>query len=192
MKVNTTGLFLACALLAGEFTLFRGGSWFHVPPPPPVPHVAPRVKIALRLRPAALAAAIHAAAARHKLPPAFIKSIVAAESNFDCGAISPKGAIGLMQLMPATAAQYGANPAIPEQNIDAGAHYLRVLLDRYRNKKNGLSRAIAAYNAGPGNVDRYNGIPALPRDAMLRHPRARLHAPVSEGIPYRSVGRPSA
>src|SRR5580765_4236701 len=71
---------------------------------------------------------IAAAAAKHNVPAAFVQSIVAAESNFNCGAISPRGAIGLMQLMPETASQYGADPKIPEQNIDAGTRYLRWLM----------------------------------------------------------------
>jgi soluble lytic murein transglycosylase-like protein len=104
-------------------------------------------------------AIIRTAAVKHKVPAAFVKSIVAAESNFDPNALSPKGAIGLMQLMPATAQEYGADPAIPEQNVDAGTQYLGWLLKRYGKHRNGLSRAIAAYNAGPGAVDRYRGIP---------------------------------
>ena len=99
------------------------------------------------------------AAAKHNVPPAFVKSIVAVESNFDPNAVSPKGAIGLMQLMPATAHEYGADPTIPEQNIDAGTHYLRVLMDRYSRGRSSLPRVIAAYNAGPAMVDRYRGIP---------------------------------
>lgn len=102
---------------------------------------------------------IHAAALRHNVPPAFVTSIVAAESNFDPNALSPKGAIGPMQLMPATAQQYGADPTVPAENIDAGTHYLRVLMDRYHHGRSTLSRVIAAYNAGPAVVDRYRGIP---------------------------------
>jgi soluble lytic murein transglycosylase-like protein len=102
---------------------------------------------------------IRAAARKHGVPAAFIKSIVAAESNFDAAAISPKGAIGLMQLMPSTAQLFGADPTIPEQNVDAGTHYLRVLIDRYHSSRNWLKRVIAAYNAGPGAVDRYRGVP---------------------------------
>lgn len=103
---------------------------------------------------------IQAAAQRHNVPAAFVKSIVAAESNFNCNAISPRGAIGLMQLMPETAQEYGADPTDPEQNIDAGTHYLRVLMTRYERKRSQqLSRVIAAYNAGPGMVDKYRGIP---------------------------------
>ena len=104
-------------------------------------------------------ALIRAAAAKHRVPTAFVKSIVAAESNFKCDAISPKGAVGLMQLMPETAEQYGANPWIPEQNLDAGTHYLRILMDKYQRHRNALTRVIAAYNAGPRMVDRYRGVP---------------------------------
>jgi soluble lytic murein transglycosylase-like protein len=107
-------------------------------------------------------ALIRAAARKHRVSAAFITSIVAAESNFDPGAISPKGAIGLMQLMPSTAQLFGADPAIPEQNVDAGTHYLRVLIDRYHKYRNWLTRVIAAYNAGPGVVDRYHGVPPFP------------------------------
>jgi len=102
---------------------------------------------------------IRAAAEKHLVPAAFIKSIVAAESNFDCDAVSPRGAVGLMQLMPATARQYGADPKDPEQNIDAGTQYLRALMTRYEKHHNSLRRVIAAYNAGPGAVDRYRGVP---------------------------------
>jgi hypothetical protein len=102
---------------------------------------------------------IQKAAKKHNIPEAFVRSIVAAESNFDTGAISAKGAIGLMQLMPDTAEQYGADPTIPEQNIDAGARYLRFLMDKYARSRHSLERVIAAYNAGPGKVDRYRGVP---------------------------------
>jgi soluble lytic murein transglycosylase-like protein len=104
-------------------------------------------------------ALIRAASQKHGVPEAFIKSIVAAESNFDTKAVSRTGAIGLMQLMPATAQEYSADPTIPEQNIDAGTRYLRCLMTRYRNKRNSLTHVIAAYNAGPGAVDRYRGVP---------------------------------
>ena len=102
---------------------------------------------------------IRAAAQKHRVPAAFIKSIIAAESNFDAAAISPKGAIGLMQLMPETAQLFGADPTVPEQNVDAGARYLRFLIDRYHRCRDWLKRVIAAYNAGPGAVDHYRGVP---------------------------------
>ena len=102
---------------------------------------------------------IRVSARKHKVKPALVKSIVAAESAFNANAVSPKGALGLMQLMPETAEQFGADPLVPEQNIDAGTRYLGALIQRYGKYRNGLKRAIAAYNAGPGTVDRYKGIP---------------------------------
>jgi len=102
---------------------------------------------------------IHAASHKYKVPPAFIKSIIAAESAFSPQAVSPKGAVGLMQLMPETARQFGADPSVPEQNVDAGANYLGSLLHRYANRKHPLQDTIAAYNAGPGAVAKYKGIP---------------------------------
>ena len=98
-------------------------------------------------------------ARRHGLPEALVRSIVKAESNGNARAVSPKGAIGLMQLMPATAKQLGADPYIPEQNVDAGTRYLKVLLARYEDKDDQVARAVAAYNAGPGAVDKYKGVP---------------------------------
>ena len=102
---------------------------------------------------------IRESAKKHKVRAALVKGIVAAESAFNANAVSPKGALGLMQLMPETAEQYGADPLVPEQNIEAGTRYLGVLIQRYGKYRNGLKRAIAAYNAGPGTVDRYRGIP---------------------------------
>jgi soluble lytic murein transglycosylase-like protein len=97
-----------------------------------------------------------AAADRYGLPRALVRSVMAAESGFEPLAISPKGAIGLMQLMPGTAWVLGADPHDPAQNVDAGTRYLRDLLEKYNY---GLRHALAAYNAGPGAVDKYNGVP---------------------------------
>jgi|SRR5579883_280423 soluble lytic murein transglycosylase-like protein len=107
---------------------------------------------------------------RHNVRPALVKSIVAAESAFNPRAKSQRGAIGLMQLMPQTAQQFGADPTNPAQNIDAGTRYLRVLLNRYSKHRNCIARAIAAYNAGPTIVDRYHGIPPFreTRDYVIR------------------------
>ncbi|MES2392137.1 MAG: lytic transglycosylase domain-containing protein [Acidobacteriota bacterium] len=91
-----------------------------------------------------------------------LASIVHAESNFHPRAVSRAGAQGLMQLMPATAHQIGVTDAFrPEQNIAAGTVYLNELLNRYdpHDTPRGLALAIAAYNAGPGAVDKYHGIP---------------------------------
>ena len=99
------------------------------------------------------------AAKRNGLPVEFVKSVVAAESAFRADAISPKGAIGLMQLMPATAREYGAEATDPRQNVEAGTQYLRDLLLKYQHDDHQVLRALAAYNAGPGTVDRYHGVP---------------------------------
>ncbi|HYL37331.1 MAG TPA: lytic transglycosylase domain-containing protein [Bryobacteraceae bacterium] len=102
---------------------------------------------------------IRAVSRRQHIMPAMVKSIIAAESAFAPNAVSPKGAVGLMQLMPDTARQYGADPTVPEQNVDAGAHYLSWLLQRYAHTRDQMRRAIAAYNAGPGAVARCHGVP---------------------------------
>ncbi|HYL73804.1 MAG TPA: lytic transglycosylase domain-containing protein [Bryobacteraceae bacterium] len=102
---------------------------------------------------------IRAMALKHRIKPAFVKSIMAAESGFQPAVVSPKGAIGLMQLMPATARELDADPNIPEQNVEAGAHYLSLLMARYDHKRDQMTRTIAAYNAGPGAVARFHGIP---------------------------------
>ncbi len=110
------------------------------------------------------------AAQRHNVRPSLVKGIMAAESQFKPNVVSRRGAVGLMQLMPQTAQQFGANPLDPMQNIDAGTRYLRALLDRYRSYHNCLARTIAAYNAGPTVVDRYRGIPPFKetRDYVVR------------------------
>jgi soluble lytic murein transglycosylase-like protein len=102
------------------------------------------------------------AAKKHGLPVGLIRSLVKAESNFKSDAVSPKGAIGLMQLMPGTARALGADPTVPDQNVDAGTRYLRDLLIKYQASDDQVARAIAAYNAGPGAVDKYKGVPPYP------------------------------
>ena len=103
---------------------------------------------------------IRAAAQKHGLDEKLITHLIAVESNFNPKAVSPKQAQGLMQLLPKTAAQYSvANVFDPAQNIEAGSHYLKDLLEKY---KGNLQLALAAYNAGPDMVERYGGIPPFP------------------------------
>jgi len=96
------------------------------------------------------------AADKYGLPRQLVRSVMAAESGFEARAVSAKGATGLMQLMPSTAEELGADARDPAQNVDAGAHYLRDLLLKYGGA---LWHALAAYNAGPGAVDKYGSIP---------------------------------
>jgi len=103
---------------------------------------------------------IQDAAKQHGLDEALISSVIFAESNFNPKAVSPKSAQGLMQLIPSTAARYSvSNIFDPAQNISAGTHYLKDLLDQYHGN---LQWALAAYNAGPQRVDQYHGIPPFP------------------------------
>lgn len=99
------------------------------------------------------------AAIQAGLPPELVHSIARAESNYRTDAVSPKGAIGLMQLMPNTASELNANPYDPAENAEAGARYLRELLLKYERDPHQVLKAIAAYNAGPAAVDKYKGIP---------------------------------
>jgi soluble lytic murein transglycosylase-like protein len=97
------------------------------------------------------------AAAEYRLPQALLRAVVRAESGFQVKAVSPAGAQGLMQLMPQTAKELGVeDPFDVAQNIDGGARYLRRMLDRFDGD---VPRALAAYNAGPGAVERYQGVP---------------------------------
>jgi len=100
---------------------------------------------------------VNAASGRYRLDPDLVNSVIRAESGFKVHAVSPKGAQGLMQLMPGTASKLGVPNAFdPEANVDGGTRYLRELLERYNFD---LIKALAAYNAGPHRVEQYGGVP---------------------------------
>lgn len=102
---------------------------------------------------------VHEVAERHRVDPALVKAVISTESGWNPAAISRKGAMGLMQLIPGTAQRYGAgNPFDPAQNIEAGTTYLRSLLDRYNGD---LNKSLAAYNAGERAVDHSGGVPRI-------------------------------
>ena len=119
--------------------------------PPKAAAAAPAATAAAEVDPRAL---VDAAARKYGIDEKFLHSVVKAESGYRVGAVSPKGAIGLMQLMPETAKGYGADPTDPAQNVETGTRYLAELLTKYDG---GVYRALAAYNAGPGAVAKYNG-----------------------------------
>ena len=131
----------------------------------PAPLVIPpsfdvAVTTTFRLPPSAFDHLIAAASAKYTLDAALIRAVINAESAFDPLAVSSAGAMGLMQLMPTLAAELGVtDPFDPRQNIFAGSRYLKQLLDSYDGD---ISLALASYNAGPGAVERYNGVPPYP------------------------------
>lgn len=160
---------LPASLIAG----FEVEEYVAPAPPPPVELAAPPPVPAVVKSPRELVddAALHAG-----LPPAIVHSVARAESGYRQDAISPKGAIGVMQLMPGTAAELQADPYDPEENTKAGAMYLRQLLLKYNGD---VVKALAAYNAGPGAVDRYNGVPPY------RETRSYVHRVISN---YKKLG----
>jgi soluble lytic murein transglycosylase-like protein len=105
----------------------------------------------------ALNQVVNSASAAYHLDPDLVNSVIHAESGFNSRAVSPKGARGLMQLMPGTANQLGVTDAFdPQANVTGGSRYLRELLERYNFD---LVKALAAYNAGPQRVEQYRGVP---------------------------------
>jgi len=128
------------------------------PPAPNVPK-APAIAItkAKPLDAKALNEVINSISDRHQIDPDLINSVIHAESGFNSHAVSPKGARGLMQLMPQTANQLGVNNSFdPKDNVEGGTRYLRELLEQYNFD---IVKALAAYNAGPQRVQQYHGVP---------------------------------
>ena len=152
--------------------------------------------------PGTIAAQVDAAARRYGVPASLVTAVISVESEFNPRAVSRRGALGLMQLMPSTAALLGVRDAFdPEQNVDGGARYLRDLLDRFDND---VSLALAAYNAGPQAVIRHGGIPPYPetrafvaqvlgRVGRVAPPPVMLAgASAAPPVPVVRVGRPLA
>lgn len=124
----------------------RAATPAEVPPATPSPALA-----------AGLDAVVESVAARNQLPPQLIHSVIRVESNYNPHAVSSKGALGLMQLIPATARRFGVSDVFdPADNIQGGARYLKYLVDLFHND---YRLALAAYNAGEGAVARYGDVP---------------------------------
>lgn len=164
----------------GEIVLPRAAVAALEASPDPEPEPAPRQAAPERAKsPREL---IREAAERNGLPAEFVEAVARQESNFDPAAVSAKGAIGLMQLMPRTAAALGVDPHDPAQNSFGGAKLLRDLLLAYRDYPDQVRRALAAYNAGQGAVKRYGGVPPYREtqdyvEGVLRHYRRHPPSP---------------
>ncbi|MBL8177915.1 MAG: lytic transglycosylase domain-containing protein [Bryobacterales bacterium] len=155
-----------------QATLPEPGAWFTTPWAAPSAGAPANVNMAAASMPIAPAAQdcdpmrqeevtplIKEAAGREQIKEELVRAVIERESAFRPCAVSPKGAQGLMQLMPATAAELGVqDPFDARQNINGGTRYLKRLLDRYQGK---VELALAAYNAGPGAVDKAGGVPAI-------------------------------
>lgn len=141
-------------LPASAVTGFEQEEYVAARPAEPVTSAA--ASTAAPAAPADTKSLIRDAAIRSGLPPKFVESVARVESALRPDVVSPKGAVGVMQLMPETALAMGAEAHDPEQNIDAGARLLRELLIKYDGD---VVKALAAYNAGPGAVARYQGMP---------------------------------
>jgi Transglycosylase SLT domain len=131
---------------------------FESVPDLPTPHTEPQPSVAeITPHPFDLTQTVKDASGTYRLDPDLVTSVIRAESGFNVRAVSPKGAQGLMQLMPQTATQLGVKNAFdPQANVEAGTRYLRELLERYNFD---LIKALAAYNAGPQRIDQYKGVP---------------------------------
>jgi soluble lytic murein transglycosylase-like protein len=131
-----------------------------LPAPKPAPEPGPEPAVTpAPVAPKSPEDHLHAAADVTGLPAEFLLSIARIESALQPNARSPKGAIGIMQLMPDTARALNVNPHDTRENIEGGARLLRELLIRYQDYPDQVQRALSAYNAGPGAVQKYNGIP---------------------------------
>jgi soluble lytic murein transglycosylase-like protein len=126
---------------------------------------------------------------KHNVDPALVSAVISTESNWNTSAISSKGALGLMQLVPQTAQRFGVyNPFDPTQNVEAGVTYLSNLLNRYNGD---LPKALAAYNAGPRAVDRWGGVPDFRETReYVRKVTSSYFQPGSEHQPRRAASRP--
>ena len=134
---------------------------------------------------AAVSPIIEAAAKTQALEPKLLRAVIEQESAYRPCAVSPKGAQGLMQLMPETAGQLGVLDVFdPKQNVEAGAKYLKQLLDRYGGD---LAQALGAYNAGPGTVDQAGGVPQIPE--TKDYVKAILQKINATGIPPPQPGK---
>ncbi|HUO93195.1 MAG TPA: lytic transglycosylase domain-containing protein [Rhizomicrobium sp.] len=165
----------------GSVTVHSGPALYTSPDlkPEALPAETPRVQHGRLGASPVLRRAIATAAARHALSPLLVSAVAWHESRFNADAVSPKGARGIMQLMPDTARSYCTASCSATDNVEAGTAYLQTLMQRYDGD---LVKALAAYDAGPGAVDRFGGVPPFREtetyvDAIL----ARMSAQALDG-----------
>jgi soluble lytic murein transglycosylase-like protein len=127
---------------------------------------------------------------KHNVDPALVSAVISTESNWNTSAISRRGALGLMQLIPQTAQHFGVyNPFDATQNVEAGVTYLSTLLERYNGD---LPKALAAYNAGPRVVDRWGGVPDFreTREYVRKVTSSYFQPGSDHHLPWRAASRP--
>lgn len=155
------------------------------PDPDPQPIITNNQPNKIAVSPEELNAYFEEAAATYNVDVQLLKAVAKAESDYDPNSTSSVGAMGIMQLMPETAKGLGVNNAYdPRENIMGGAHYLSNLLNKYNGD---VSLALAAYNAGPGNVDKYNGIPPF-EETQTYVRRVMGYADMTIDIPMYAYG----
>ena len=134
--------------------------------PPPVP-VFQTTDVLAEEVPASLRALVDTISTNHGVDPGLVRAVIKTESNFNRWAVSNKGALGLMQLIPSTGRRYGVRDFFdPQQNVDGGVRYLKFLLDKFNGN---LDLTLAAYNAGENLVERWGRIPPIPETANYVH-----------------------
>src|SRR6266850_2329364 len=155
--------------------------------PAPIPLVIPpSTDLLASEMPAPLKTLVDAIASNHGVDPALVRAVMKTESNFDRWAISPKGARGLMQLIPATASRFGVRDSFdPQQNVEGGVRYLKFLLEKFNGN---IDLSLAAYNAGENLVEKLGRIPAIPETTnYVRKIRAIYQKKAAPGTPAAPV-----
>ena len=136
-------------------------------PPPPAPVLPETIDILAGEMPASLRTLVDTISLNHGVDPGLVRAVIKTESNFNRWAVSNKGALGLMQLIPSTGRQYGVRDFFdPRQNVDGGVRYLKFLLEKF---KGNLDLSLAAYNAGENLVEKLGGIPPISETTSYVH-----------------------
>ncbi|HEY7336395.1 MAG TPA: lytic transglycosylase domain-containing protein [Bryobacteraceae bacterium] len=150
---------------------------------------APTKRTSVKTAPPAIANLVDQSARAHGVDPRLVHSVIQVESNYDPNAVSPKGAEGLMQLTPPTARMLGvSNSFDPGENIEAGVKYLRYLQDLYKDDR----LALAAYNAGPGAVEKFKAIPPFPETRKYVEKVGQRYNEAKAATPVQSAAGPAA